>query len=67
MTTETLTHNVMHAQQGPLGKNVAVDLWNLGSDNQIFRKESYELRIFMIATATVCFFLAIIYILFCIA
>ena len=42
--------------------DVAIDLWR--QDNQTFGKESYELKIIMILTATVCFFLVIIYVLF---
>ena len=54
------------SQAGPLGpKDVTVNLQML--DSQMFRKESYRLKIFMIAAVTVCFFLVIIYLLFIIA
>ena len=53
-------------QAGPLGpKDVTVNLQML--DSQMFRKENYGLKIFMIAAVTVCFFLVIIYLLFIIA
>ena len=59
MTTKTLAH----AQQGLLGNEVTTNLQM--PDNQMFSKEGYELKIFMIVTVTVCFFLVIIYVLFC--
>ena len=42
--------------------DVAIDLWR--QNDQIFGKESYQLKIIMILTVTVCFFLVIIYVLF---